>query len=181
MTNGLSPHHAECHTLARLPRITAAVLMNLETIALRGLEPDVTLSTLKHLTLALAVAAALSACKKDEAAPAAAAAAPETAKLVVDESKLPALPRFTIADLDPNSPICQDLNAHVNGKWLAANPIPDDKTAWGNFNILRDRSLFVQQQIVEAAAAAKNAPGSNDFVNLQKLLVVMSSGLRTVI
>ena len=164
MTNGLSPVHMECHTLARLPCIFAAVFLNLETNALRGLEPDVTLSTLKHLTLALAVAAALSACKKDEAAPAAAAAAaaPETPKLVIDESKLPALPRFTIADLDANSPICQDLNAHVNGKWLAANPIPEDKTAWGNFNILRDRSLFVQQQIVQAAAAAKNAPGSNE-------------------
>ena len=163
MTNGLSPHRPGWHTLARLPRIPAAVLANLETNALRGLEPDVTLTTLKHLTLALAVAAALSACKKNDAAPAAAAAAPaETPKLVIDESKLPKLPYFAATDLDANTPICQDLNGHVNGKWIAANPIPADKTSWGNFNILRDRSLFVQQQIVEAAAAAKNAPGSNE-------------------
>ena len=147
MTNGLSPVHTECHTLARLPRIPAAVFLNHETKALRGLEPDVTLSTLKHLTLALAVAAALSACKKDEAAPAAVAATAEIPKLVIDESKLPALPRFNVADLDANAPICQDLNAHVSGKWLAANPIPEDKTSWGNFNILRDRSLFVQHSI----------------------------------
>ena len=122
-----------------------------------------TVTKLKYLTLALAVSAALSGCKKDEPAPAAAAAATaETPKLVIDESKLPKLPYFAATDLDPNSPICQDLNAHVNGKWIAANPIPADKTSWGNFNILRDRSLFVQQQIVEAAAAAKNAPGSNE-------------------
>ncbi|MBC7657905.1 MAG: M13 family metallopeptidase [Frankiaceae bacterium] len=164
MTNGLSPHRPGWHTLARLPRIPAAVLANLETNALRGLEPDVTLTTLKHLTLALAVAAALSACKKDDAAPAAAAAAApaETPKLVIDESKLPKLPYFAATDLDANTPVCQDLNGHVNGKWIAANPIPADKTSWGNFNILSDRSLFVQQQIVEAAAAAKNAPGSNE-------------------
>ena len=163
MTNGLSPHRPGWHTLARLPCIPAAVLANLETNALRGLEPDVTLTTLKHLTLALAVAAALSACKKDDAAPAATAAAPaETPKLVIDESKLPKLPYFAATDLDANTPICQDLNGHVNGKWIAANPIPADKTSWGNFSILRERSLFVQQQIVEAAAAAKNAPGSNE-------------------
>ena len=117
-----------------------------------------TLNNLKHLTLALSIAAALGAGP--------AIAAPKTAKtaptLSIDESKLPALPHFDAADLDAKTPICQDLNGHVNGKWLAANPVPSDKTSWGNFNILRDRSLAVQQQIVEAAAAGKNAPGSNE-------------------
>jgi putative endopeptidase len=124
------------------------------TNALRGLEPDVILNNLKYLTLALAVTAALSAT--------AAASGNAPSRLSIDESKLPALPRFNAADLDAGAPICKDLNGHVNGKWLAANPVPSDKTSWGNFNILRDRSLAVQQQIVEAAAAAKNAPGSNE-------------------
>ena len=132
------------------------------TNAPRGLEPDVTRNHLKHLTLALSVAAALSACKKD-AAPATVAVAPEAVPgLTLDLSKLPALPHFDAADLDPKAPICQDLNAHVNGKWLAANPVPNDKTSWGNFNMLGDRSLAIQQQIVEAAAAGKNAAGSNE-------------------
>ena len=121
-----------------------------------------TLNNLKHLTLALSVAAALTACKKDAAAPV--AATPEAAApvLTLDLSKLPALPHFDATDLDANAPVCQDLNAYVNGKWIAANPVPNDKTSWGNFNILGDRSLAVQQQLVEAAAAAKNAPGSNE-------------------
>ncbi len=119
-----------------------------------------TLNNLKHLTLALAVAGALSACKKEEAAaPAAPAEAP---KLAIDMSKLPELPHFNPADLDPSVSICQDLNKHVNGKWLAANPVPSDKTTWGSFEMLGERSLAVQKQIVEAAAAAKNAPGSNE-------------------
>ena len=122
-----------------------------------------TLNSLKHLTLALAVSAALTACKKDADASAATPAADAApAKLAIDMAALPELPHFSPADIDANAPICQDLNAHVNGKWLAANPVPADKTTWGSFEMLGERSLAVQKQIVEAAAKSKNAPGSNE-------------------
>jgi len=122
----------------------------------------VTVNNLKHLALALSVAAALAACKKEEAAPPATTAVAAPPELKIDESKLPHPPRFNIADLGAAAPVCTDPNTHVNGKWAAANPVPDDKTTWGNFNILRDRSLAVQQQIVEAASKATNAAGSNE-------------------
>ena len=121
-----------------------------------------TLNSMKHLTLALAVAAALTACKKDDAAAATTAAPPEAAKLSIDLAALPELPHFRAADLDPAAPVCQDLNAHVNGKWLAANPVPADKTTWGSFEMLGERSLAVQKQIIEAAAKSQNAAGSNE-------------------
>jgi putative endopeptidase len=123
-----------------------------------------TLTHLKHLSLAIAITAALGACKKaDDAAPAAATATAAAAPAItIDVSKLPALPHFDAADLDANTPICTDLNAHVNGKWLAANPIPADKTSWGNFNMLGDRSLEAQKQIVEQAAKGSFAAGSNE-------------------
>ena len=111
-----------------------------------------TLNSMKHLTLALAVAAALTACKKDDAAAATTAAPPEAAKLSIDLAALPELPHFRAADLDPAAPVCQDLNAHVNGKWLAANPVPADKTTWGSFEMLGERSLEVKKQIIEASA-----------------------------
>ena len=130
--------------------------------ALRGLEPDVTLNNLKHLTLALSVAAALGACKQEEAAAPVAESPKAPAPLVIDQSKLPATPRFNIADLDPSQPACTDLNGFVNSKWLAANPVPADRTTWGTFEMLGERSLAVQKQIVEAAAAAKSAAGSNE-------------------
>ena len=119
---------------------------------------------LKHIGLALAIAGALAACKKnDDAASVAATPAPAAAPaLTIDASKLTALPHFDPADLDANTPICTDLNAHVNGKWLAANPIPADKTSWGNFNMLGDRSLEVQKQIVDAAGKGGFAAGSNE-------------------
>ena len=121
-----------------------------------------TLNSMKHLTLALAVAAALTACKKDDAAAATTAAPPEAAKLSIDLAALPEQPHFRAADLDPAAPVCQDLNAHVNGKWLAANPVPADKTTWGSFEMLGERSLAVQKQIIEAAAKSQNAAGSNE-------------------
>ncbi len=116
---------------------------------------------LKPLSFSIALAIGLSACaKKEEAAvPAKTETAPT---LSIDFSKLPALPAFNAADLDAASPICVDLNQHVNGKWLAANPVPNDKTSWGSFEMLGERSLAVQKQIVEAAAASKPAAGSNE-------------------
>jgi len=120
---------------------------------------------LKPLSFAVAIAIGLSACaKKEEAAPVAVEAAKP---LSIDFSKLPQLPAFNAADLDQSSPICVDLNKHVNGKWLAANPVPSDRTTWGSFEMLGERSLAVQKQIVEAASTSKPAIGNNEQNNGQ--------------
>ncbi|WP_161960603.1 M13 family metallopeptidase [Xanthomonas campestris] len=122
------------------------------------------------MTLSLAVAAALSGCKKPEdAAPAtapdaaaSAAAAPKT--LTLDQSKLPAVNQFTAADLDPNGNACTDLNAYANAKFLAANPVPGDRTSWGAFEMLDERSNAIQQQLAEQAAADTGATGVEKIV-----------------
>lgn len=106
----------------------------------------------------LVFAGNVAACQPGSAAPV------ETAKAaharLVDESTLPKLPRFEVSDIDASKPICQDLDAHVNGKWLSQNPVPADKTTWGSFEMLDERSLAVQKQIVEAAAKAGAASGT---------------------
>lgn len=118
---------------------------------------------LSPLSFAIALAVGLTACSKKEEAPATATAPVEAANtLSIDFSKLPQLPSFNAADLDQASPICVDLNKHVNGKWLAANPVPNDKTTWGSFEMLNERSLAVQKQIAEAASSSKPAAGSNE-------------------
>ncbi len=119
-------------------------------------------NSLKHLGLALAITGALTACKRDDSASTAAATPAAPPEITLDLSKLTATPHFDPADLDANTPICTDLNAHVNGKWLAANPIPADKTSWGNFNMLGERSLDAQKQIVEAAGKGGFPAGSNE-------------------
>lgn len=119
---------------------------------------------LKPITIAVVAALTLVACGGSEppAAPAPVANTPPPAaapKLSIDESKLPALPAFSAADVDPAVSACMDLNDHVNSKWLAANPVPADRTTWGSFEMLEERSLGVQRQIVEQLAARTDASG----------------------
>lgn len=116
--------------------------------------------TLKMLSLSAAIALGLTACKKDESTAAVTENKSDAAELAIDFGKLPQLPAFNVADLDTNASACTDLNQYVNSKWLAANPVPSDRTTWGSFEMLGEYSLAVQKQIVEAAAAAKSADGT---------------------
>ena len=117
------------------------------------------------LVLSLAVAAALAGCGKREEAPstqATAAAGETTFKL--DESKLPPVNRFAASDLDTTKDACTDFGGYANGKWLAANAIPGDRTSWGAFEMLDERSQAVQRQLAEQAAAMANATGVEKIV-----------------
>src|SRR3546814_20396262 len=91
------------------------------------------------MLLSLAVALALSACTGDKADNAAAADAADGANeapaLTLDESKLPLVNRFELADLDSSMNACIDFGGYVNGKWLAATAIPGDRTSWGAFEL----------------------------------------------
>jgi putative endopeptidase len=127
-----------------------------------------TLSMLKPATIAVALASALalSGCpggeqtaKADVAAP-----APGPKALTLDESKLPPVNRFAIGDLDTSKNACTDFGGYVNGKWLAANEIPGDRTSWGAFAMLDQRSEAVQHQLAEQAAADTAATGVEKIV-----------------
>ena len=82
---------------------------------------------------------------------------------------------FDVADLDTAVSACADFDGFVNAKWIAANPIPADRTRWGAFDKLADDSLNAQHEIVEKAArdAAKAAPGSIE----QKIGWLYASGM----
>ncbi|MFC5576396.1 M13 family metallopeptidase [Lysobacter niabensis] len=117
------------------------------------------------MLLSLAVAAALAGCaKKEEAAKADAVATPADTALTLDESKLPPVNRFAVGDLDVSKDACTDFGGYVNGKWLAANPIPGDRTSWGAFEMLNERSIAVQRQLAEQAAANAKAAGVEKIV-----------------
>ena len=116
-------------------------------------------STLVPVALAVAVAAALAACGKTGSPAGNSAAADAPVKFDLSKVDLPSA-AFNVADLDPSAAACDDLNAFVNRKWLAANPVPGDRTSWGSFEVLGERSLAIQHAIVEQLAAAKPAAGS---------------------
>ncbi|WP_226468771.1 M13 family metallopeptidase [Luteimonas panaciterrae] len=121
------------------------------------------------LLLSLAVTLALSACNREAPAPAAdtSAAKPEATEakqLTLDESKLPQYNAFSVNDLDSTKNACTDFGAYANGKWLAANEIPADRTSWGAFSILAERSIAAQHQLAEQAAADAKATGVEKIV-----------------
>ena len=64
---------------------------------------------------------------------------------------------FDVSQLDPTISPCTDLSAFVNRRWVAANPIPADRTRWGAFDELAERSLDEQHQLVERADSGADA------------------------
>jgi putative endopeptidase len=140
---------------------------------------------LKPLALAVSLALSLAACGKSEQA-AAPASAPATSAPAQSTSAAPAAASttaavdasksiFDISELDPNIPACQDFNGFVNSKWIAANPIPNDQTRWGAFNILNEASLKTQHDIVDDAS--KNADNAKAGSIEQKIGWLYRSGM----
>ena len=125
-----------------------------------------TLNKPQVLLLSLAIATSVAACSRQDGAPADGAdARPADANaLTLDESKLPPVNRFQASDLDPSKNACVDFGGYVNGTWLAANDIPGDRTSWGAFEMLAERSIAVQRQLAEQAAANDGATGVQDIV-----------------
>jgi putative endopeptidase len=117
------------------------------------------------LMLSLAVTAVLTGCpqKQDTAATPTATTAP-AAESPAPAAELPPTAQFAITDLDPSKKVCDNLADFVNSKWLAANPIPSDRTTWGSFEMLGERSLAANKQIAEAEAAKSDATGIDKLV-----------------
>ncbi len=133
--------------------------------------PDMPL--LKTSTLALALLVALPGCKRAsdaESAPASAAtAAPAAPPATAADT-----PAFDISELGPAASACQNLDEFVNGAWAKANPIPADHTSWGIDELLTEKSLLIQRELLEAAAkqAGTQAPSLE-----QKIGALYASGM----
>ena len=68
--------------------------------------------------------------------------------------------RFDARDLDPTANPRTDLDAFVNARWRAANPVPPDRSCWDSFAVLTERTLRIEAGIAATAATAET-PGSS--------------------
>ena len=130
---------------------------------------------LKPMLLAASVTFALAACGKQEQAPAPAPASSAPAPASTTASAAKPASVFDASELDAAISACQDFNGFVNAKWIAANPIPQDRTRWGAFDALAEKSLSTQHDIVDTAA--KNAPQAKPGSIEQKIGYLYQAGM----
>ena len=64
---------------------------------------------------------------------------------------------FDRADFDPAVSPAEDFFLHVNGPWLRENPIPPDRTSWGTFEILEERSRETLLDLLEGRGPVPGA------------------------
>lgn len=81
------------------------------------------------------------------------------------------------ANMDTSVRPGDNFYLYANGTWFKKNPIPATETRWGSFNTLEDNNYKVLHELLDAAAAKKDAPkGSAD----QKVGDFYRSGMDTV-
>ncbi len=93
----------------------------------------------------------------------AAFAAQATAAAHNSATKAPAATHgLDLADLDRSVSPCQNFFQFADGGWVKSHPIPPAYSSWGTFNYLLDHNQEILHQILEQAAAQRQAPiGSN--------------------
>src|SRR5690242_608748 len=69
---------------------------------------------------------------------------------------------FALTNLDRTCKPCDDFYQFAMGGWMKANTIPAEYSTWGSFAVLRDKNLSGMRTILENAANAKAAAGSNE-------------------
>lgn len=78
------------------------------------------------------------------------------------------------ANLDPSVRPCDNFYQFANGNWLKNTAIPAEYSTWGSFTELAEKNNEVLKQILEEAAATKNAPAGS---NVQKVGDFYATGM----
>ena len=77
------------------------------------------------------------------------------------ESTAGANPGFQTSWLDKHCAPCEDFYGFATGGWRKAHPIPADRSSWGPFYALRERTTGQVHGLLEHAAADRAAPSGS--------------------
>jgi putative endopeptidase len=84
---------------------------------------------------------------------------------------------FDPKNIDATVKPAQDFYGFAVGGWVKNNPIPDEYTRWGSFEILGEQNNKILREILDAAANDKSAPKGS---NTQKIGDYYFAGMDTV-
>ncbi|MCM3874976.1 MAG: M13 family metallopeptidase, partial [Thermoanaerobaculia bacterium] len=91
------------------------------------------------------------------------------------QTAAPAQPKaIDPANFDTSAKACADFYQFANGAWLAAHPIPADRSRYGSFDALSDRNRDVVRKILEETSGKADWPKGSP---LQKVSDFYATGM----
>lgn len=78
------------------------------------------------------------------------------------ETKASMISGVDLSAIDETARAQDDFFQYANGSWLANTEIPADKSRFGMFNVVHDRTQKRLKQIIQNAAESNAQPGSNE-------------------
>ncbi|WP_459040929.1 M13 family metallopeptidase [Stenotrophomonas sp. PSU-St19] len=122
------------------------------------------MSKLRRPTLALAIVASLSLAACDRPAePAAGTAAPADAAPAAAKPMLGSF-GFDASGMDRSIAAGDDFFGFANGTWVKNTEIPADRSRFGSFNVIAEKTLADTRAILEGAAGNTQASGDDKLI-----------------
>ena len=85
-----------------------------------------------------------------------------TAAVAQSPGVVPKQPVLDTTSMDPSIDPCLDFYAYSCSNWQKKNPIPADQSSWSAYGKLQDETLLQLRSLLESAAKADAARGSNE-------------------